>query len=200
MAGFWAVGGYAALTERGGESGTLLYKTLERKLLELNPVVVTPENVREVIERIESARIGIEGNYEILRWLRGEQTVKVASEKRHRNVTLVDYEHLAHNTFHVTDEWRYTNGQHANRADVMFALNGIPVAIVETKHAKKADAIDRGLKQIRATTARHPSSSPPRKSSTSPGLSTSSTASRGTWTARIFSTGRTRRRGTSSGR
>jgi type I site-specific deoxyribonuclease, HsdR family len=140
---------HAALTERGGESGTLLYKTLERKLLDLNPGVVTTENVREVIERIESARVGIEGNFEILRWLRGEQTVKVASEKRTRNVTLVDFEHIENNVFNVTEEWEYANGRHTNRADVMFVINGVPVAIVETKHAKKADAIDRGLKQIR---------------------------------------------------
>jgi type I restriction enzyme R subunit len=137
-----------ALTERGGEGGTLLYKTLERKLLDLNPGVLTNENVREVIERIESARAGIEGNYEILRWLRGEQTVKVASEKRTRNVILLG-DQLEDNVFHVTGEWEYSNGLHTNRADVMFVINGIPVAIVETKHAGKSDAIDRGLKQIR---------------------------------------------------
>lgn len=139
----------AALTERRGEGGTLLYKTLERKLLDLNPGVVTPENVREVIERIESARTGIEGNFEILRWLRGEQTVKVAAEKRTRNVSLIDFDHLENNVFQVTEEWEYANGLHTNRADVMFVINGIPVAIVETKHAKKGDAIDRGLKQLR---------------------------------------------------
>ncbi|MEO8033468.1 MAG: HsdR family type I site-specific deoxyribonuclease, partial [Acidobacteriota bacterium] len=138
-----------ALTERGGEGGTLLYKTLERKLLDLNPGVVTSENVRDVISRIENARIGIEGNYEVLRWLRGEQTVKVTAERRTRNVTLIDFEHLENNVFHVTEEWEYANGRHTNRADVMFVINGVPVAIVETKHAKKADAIDRGLKQIR---------------------------------------------------
>ncbi|KAA0255653.1 MAG: HsdR family type I site-specific deoxyribonuclease [Acidobacteria bacterium] len=138
-----------AITERGGESGTLLYKTLERKLLELNPGVVTPENVVEVVSRIENVRTNIEGNAEVLAWLRGERTVYVAAEKRHRNVTLVDYEHLAHNAFHVTDEWRYTNGQHANRADVMFTVNGIPAALVETKGATKSDAIDVGIEQVR---------------------------------------------------
>jgi type I restriction enzyme R subunit len=138
-----------AITERGGESGTLLYKTLERKLLELNPGVVTAENVRNVIDRIESVRTNIEGNAEVLAWLRGERTVYVPSESRDLNVTLVDYEHLAHNTFHVTDEWRYTNGQHANRADVMFTVNGIPVALVEAKGAAKSDAIDVGIDQVR---------------------------------------------------
>jgi type I restriction enzyme R subunit len=138
-----------AITERGGESGALLYKTLERKLLELNAGVVNPENVRDVIGRIESVRTNIEGNAEVLSWLRGERTVYVAAEKRHRNVTLVDYEHLADNAFHVTDEWRYTNGQHTNRADVMFVLNGIPVALVETKGAAKGNAIDVGIDQVR---------------------------------------------------
>lgn len=138
-----------AITERGGESGTLLFKTLERKLLELNPGVVTDENVRDVVGRIESVRTNIEGNAETLAWLRGERTVFVSSERRHRNVIVVDYEHLSHNVFHVTDEWRYTNGQHANRADVMFAINGVPVAIVEAKGATKADAVDVGVTQIR---------------------------------------------------
>lgn len=138
-----------ALTERGGEGGTLLYKTLERKLLDFNSGVVTAGNIRDVIKRIDGARAGIEGNFEILRWLRGEQTVKLPSERRTRNVTLIDFEHLEQNVFHVTAEWEYTNGRHANRVDVLFLINGIPVAVVETKSAQKADAIDRALKQIR---------------------------------------------------
>lgn len=138
-----------AVTERGGESGTLLYKTLERKLVELNPGVITPERADEVIRRIESARDSIEGNAEILGWLRGEQSVYVESEKRQRNVTLIDFDHLAQNAFHVTDEWSYTNGRYSNRADVMFLINGVPVALVETKGADKADAIDVGLVQVR---------------------------------------------------
>lgn len=145
-----------ATTERRGEAGTLLYRTLERKLIDLNPGVVTAENVREVIERIESVRPSIEGNHEILKWLRGEQTIKVTADRRTRNVTVIDFEHIENNVFHVTDEWTYTNGQFGNRADVMFLINGIPVAIVEAKHAKKADAIDRGLKQIREYHAETP--------------------------------------------
>src|SRR6266446_2540167 len=139
----------AALTERGGEGGTLLYKTLQRKLLDLNAGVVTDENVREVIQRIEGARAGIEGNFQVLRWLRGEQTVKLPTERRTRNVTLIDFEHLENNVFHITSEWEYTNGRYGNRADVFFLINGVPVAIVETKSAEKSDGIDRALKQIR---------------------------------------------------
>lgn len=138
-----------ALTLRRGQSGTLLYPVLRDKLIALNPGIVTVDNVDQVIGKIESVRNNIEGNAEVLAWLRGERSIPVLSEKRQRNLTLIDFEHPAHNTFHVTNEWQYTNGQYTNRADVLFILNGIPLALVETKGAAKQEAIDQGVKQIR---------------------------------------------------
>ena len=49
----------------------------------------------------------------------------------------------------MTDEWQYTNGRETNRADIMFLINGIPVAIVETKSAKKTNGMEEALIQIR---------------------------------------------------
>lgn len=138
-----------SLTLRRGESGTLFYQTLRDKLISLNPGVVTVSNADEVIARIESVRNNIEGNAEVLAWLRGERSVYVESEKRQRNVALIDFSHPAENVFQVTDEWQYTNGRFRNRADVVFAINGIPVALVETKSALKKDGIDEGITQIR---------------------------------------------------
>lgn len=138
-----------SLTLRRGESGALLYQTLRDKLISLNPGVVTVNNVDDVIARIESARNNIEGNAEVLAWLRGERSIYVQSEKRQRNVVLIDFSHPAENIFHVTDEWQFTNGKYTNRADVMFAINGVPVAVVETKSATKKDGIDEGITQIR---------------------------------------------------
>src|SRR4051794_30533757 len=80
-----------ALTLRRGESGTLLYQSLRDKLISLNPGVVTISNVDEVIANIESARNNIEGNAEVLAWLRGERSIYVQSEKRQRNITLIDF-------------------------------------------------------------------------------------------------------------
>ncbi len=138
-----------ALTLRRGESGTLFYQTLRDKLISLNPGVVTVSNVDDVIARIESVRNNIEGNAEVLAWLRGERSVYVESEKRQRNVTLIDFAHPAENVFQVTDEWQYTNGKYRNRADVVFVINGIPVALVETKSAVKKEGIEEGIAQIR---------------------------------------------------
>lgn len=138
-----------ALTFRRGESGTLFYQTLRDKLISLNPGVVTIASVDEVIARVESVRNNIEGNAEILAWIRGERSVHVEAEKRQRNVVLIDFSHPAENVFQVTDEWQYTNGKYTNRADVVFIINGIPVALVETKSAKKKEGIDEGVTQIR---------------------------------------------------
>ncbi len=138
-----------SLTLRRGPSGLLFREVLRTKLFELNPGIITAENVDSVIDRIESVRTNIEGNAEVLAWLRGERTVHVVSEKRDRNVAVLDFEHAANNVFHVTDEWEYTNGRFANRADVVFLINGIPVAVVETKSAARSDGMETAVKQIR---------------------------------------------------
>jgi len=138
-----------ALSLRKGESGPLFYRVLEEKLIELNPGLVCRENVDDIIHRMEAVRNNIEGNAEILSWLRGEQAIYDENEKRRRNVTVVDLASAGRNLFQVTSEWQYTNGRETNRADIMFLINGIPVAIVETKSAKKANGMEEALIQIR---------------------------------------------------
>jgi type I restriction enzyme R subunit len=137
-----------ALSLRKGEGGMLFYNLLEETLLKLNPSVITPENVDDVIRRLEGVRNSIEGNAEILAWLRGERSVNVPGEKRQRQVRLIDYENVDQNVFQISPEWEYTNGlSKPNRADVMFLINGVPVALVETKSAKKG--LEEALVQIR---------------------------------------------------
>lgn len=138
-----------ATTLRRGESGLFFYDLLKQKLQDLNPGIVTPELADEIIRRLESVRNNIEGNSEILAWLRGERTVFVPVEKRHCNITLIDYKDASQNEFHVTEEWQYTNGSKTNRADTVFLINGMPVAVVETKNAKKHNAMEEALIQIR---------------------------------------------------
>jgi len=138
-----------ALTLRKGESGTLFYRALEDSLIKLNKGLVSRKNVGEIINAIEAVKNNIEGNAEILSWMRGEKSIFDEKEKRRRNVTVIDFDRPNRNTFQVTDEWQYNNGREKNRADLMFLINGIPVAIVETKSARIIDGIEKGLIQIR---------------------------------------------------
>jgi type I restriction enzyme R subunit len=138
-----------ALSLRRGEGGTLLYPVLREKLIALNPGIVTVENVDAVIGRLEGVRNNIEGNAEVLAWIRVERSAYDEAERRTRNVTVIDFAHPAHNLFQVTDEWEYTNGQHTNRADILFLINGIPLVLVETKGAAKREGIAEGIVQVR---------------------------------------------------
>ena len=52
-------------------------------------------------------------------------------------MTLVDFKNLDRNVYHITFEWTFRAlNKKGNRADVMFLVNGVPVAIVENKNPK----------------------------------------------------------------
>lgn len=106
--------------------------------------------MRSIVETLDALPASIEGNRELLSWLRGERAWYDEAEKRHRAVTLIDFGHPAENVFHVTWEWKIKPpARKGNRADVMFVVNGVPVVIVEHKNPKDGDAIERAIKQLR---------------------------------------------------
>ena len=138
-----------ALAMRGGEAGLLFHGHLEQALRRFNPWMRSSV-VSAVVERLEAFPPTIEGNREMLAWLRGERQWYDEAEKRHRPVQVIDFEVPGGNLFHVTWEWKLKPpARKGNRADVMFVVNGIPVAIVEHKNPKDADAIEKGLTQLR---------------------------------------------------
>ena len=138
-----------ARAKRGGEAGTFFRDVLEAKLAAFNPWL-TADAVRSIVETLDALPASIEGNRELLSWLRGERAWYDEAEKRHRAVTLIDFDHPAENVFHVTWEWKIKPpARKGNRADVMFVVNGVPVVIVEHKNPKDGDAIERAIKQLR---------------------------------------------------
>jgi type I restriction enzyme R subunit len=140
---------FEALTRRGDESSNLFRGVLERKILEFNPWL-SSDAARSIVETLDALPATIDGNRELLAWLRGERQWYDETEKRHRRVQLIDFEHVETNAFHVTWEWKIKPpARKGNRADVMFVINGVPVCIVEHKNPKDGDAIERGIKQLR---------------------------------------------------
>ena len=136
-----------ALQWRGGEEGLFFSDELRAQLLRLNPGVVDAARADAIIRQLSLLRPTIEGNRDALNWLRGQSSAFVPEEGRERNVRLVDFEQPANNLLHVTDEWRQSKPGGHNRADVVFLINGIPVALAETKGAGKPDGI--AIDQIR---------------------------------------------------
>ncbi|MDD9986977.1 MAG: HsdR family type I site-specific deoxyribonuclease [Spirochaetaceae bacterium] len=145
-----------ALGRRGGPAGMLFRGELESMVRRLNPWIAE-DGVQSAVETIEAIPPTIDGNREMLAWLRGERQWYDQEEARQRHVQLIDFNTPAANTLHVTWEWRLKPpARKGNRADVMFVINGVPVAIVEHKNPKDPGAIERGVTQLRRYEAETP--------------------------------------------
>ena len=138
----------AALQKRGGDAGMLFRTELVTKLREFNSWM-DEDAVRSVVEKLEALPPTIEGNCELLCWLRGERQGYDEAEQRNRHIRLIDFDTPGNNALCVTWEWRLKPlVRKGNRADVVFLVNGVPVAIVEHKNPKDRDAIERGITQL----------------------------------------------------
>ena len=139
-----------AMRMRGGDTAARYFTdVLQAQLLKLNKGIVDDSNCADIMRRLSNLKSTLEGNQTALSWMRGEQSTFVPSEDRELNVTLIDFENPDNNLLHVTDEWEQKGVVHTNRADVVFLINGIPVAVVETKDANKRDGLALGVDQIR---------------------------------------------------
>jgi type I restriction enzyme R subunit len=145
-----------ALRFRGGESSVYFAQIVKSQLLNLNPKVVNAQRAAEIVRQLDLLNPVIEGNRDALSWLRGEGSVFVPEEKRERNVQLIDFNNHDNNVFQVTYEWRQKSVMGANRADIVFLINGIPVAVAETKSAERSDGLAEGVDQIRRYHAESP--------------------------------------------
>ena len=134
---------------RGGETGMLFRDELVAALLRLNGWM-DDSIARSIVQRLDALPPTVEGNRELLAWLRGERQWHDEAEQRHRSVQIIDFESPGANSFHVTWEWKLKPpSRKSSRADVVFVVNGVPVAIVEHKNPKTSDAIQQGIAQLK---------------------------------------------------
>ncbi len=146
-----------ATGKRGGRASAFFRDELEAAIRRFNRWM-TDDDARSIVERIEATPPTIEGNRQMLAWMRGERQLYDETEGRHRFVQLIDFDAPSANVLHVTWEWsiKPPARQHGARADVMFVVNGLPVAVVEHKSPRQADAIERGVSQLKRYEARTP--------------------------------------------
>ena len=147
--GWESISASEAMQMRRGDTGRYFIDVLKAQLMRLNRGILDESRCQEIVRQLTLLNPTLEGNQDALSWLRGEQSIFVPDEDRYRNVTLIDYDNPDNNLFHVTDEWKQKGTAHSNRADVVFLINGIPVAVVETKSANKQDGLAEGVEQIR---------------------------------------------------
>jgi type I restriction enzyme R subunit len=138
-----------AEAKRQGRANMIFRDDLEAKLLVFNDWL-SEDQARAIVDTIDALPTTIEGNREVLAWIRGERQWYDEAEKRHRPIQVIDFDAPSNNDFVVTWEWKIEPlARKGNRADVMFVVNGLPVAIVEHKNPKDGGALDRAVKQLR---------------------------------------------------
>lgn len=147
--------GWTSLTKaeaeafRGGLDAMLFSSVLEDKLRYFNPWL-TPDQARSIVETIAATKPNIDGNWDVLRWMRGEHMWFDEIEHRSRPVQLIDFDNPGNNELQVTWEWKIQPvARKGNRADIIFLVNGLPVTIVEHKNPKDGDALTRAITQLR---------------------------------------------------
>jgi type I restriction enzyme R subunit len=139
-----------ALDLRQGVTSPVLDAVLIAQLQKLNPGTVDHLRAEQVRDRLVRVRPNIEGNLDAWEYLKGLKTVFVEAEKRENNIRLLDPVNIEANTFHITDEFTFSNGTPPDiRTDITLFINGVPIIVGETKSAKKLEGIAEALDDIR---------------------------------------------------
>ncbi len=133
--------------EKAKNASRFFTETLFEKVKEFNPKF--KDSKADLFRLLDLPLPTIHGNRDFLHYLQGEKTFFSQEENREFNLILIDYDNPANNIFEVTEEYYLFNGQYANREDVVFLINGIPVVVIECKNATKDEAIAIGVDQLR---------------------------------------------------
>ncbi|MCD6219679.1 HsdR family type I site-specific deoxyribonuclease, partial [Candidatus Calescamantes bacterium] len=124
-----------------------ILKILERKLKELNPGIITDENIHDVIRSLRFIPSTFKGNEEFLKYLRGKKTVYVKKERRERNFKLIDFENIKNNYFAFTKEFWFEDRE-KRRLDIVLFVNGIPIMDFELKSPTVYEAEEEAFEQV----------------------------------------------------
>jgi type I restriction enzyme R subunit len=137
----------ASPREKAKNASRFFTDTLFEKAKQFNPKF--KDSKADLLRLLDLPLPTIHGNRDFLQYLQGEKTFFSKEENREFNLMLIDYENPANNIFEVTEEYYLFNGHYANREDVVFLINGIPVLVIECKNATKDEAIAISIDQLR---------------------------------------------------
>ena len=137
----------ASTREKAKHASRFFTDNLFEKVKEFN--VRFKDNKENLLRLLDLPLPTIQGNRDFLQYLQGEKTFFSKEENRELDLMLIDYDNPGNNIFEVTEEYYLFNGQYANREDVVFLINGIPVVVIECKNATKDEAIAIGIDQLR---------------------------------------------------
>ena len=148
--------GWTPLTRRcRGEArrrraGMLFRDELEAKLAQFNPWLYR-RPARSIVETLEALPATIEGNREMLAWLRGERQWYDEDEKRQRPVQVIDFDHPGNNALprHLGVEARSRRRARATAPTSCSSSTASRSASSSTRTRRTATRSSAAIKQLR---------------------------------------------------
>ena len=118
----------------------LCLSTLRDSLFRLNPLIAAhPEHADEVLHKLQAIIVSVEtrslisANEEFCAWLMGERSMPFGQNNEHVTINLVDLDDPSSNELVVSTEVTFSKGRVERRFDLVFWVNGVPLAIGEAK-------------------------------------------------------------------
>jgi type I restriction enzyme R subunit len=139
---------------RGGdETEPFLADVLRGQLAKLNGWANDDPRLADFERRLRLVPATLEGNEQVLAALRNGWTAYDRDEQREFNVTLVNYDDPAANTYHFSEEVWFQD-RDRRRLDIVLYVNGVPVVLVENKSPKLEDPGGAGFRDVQETYTR----------------------------------------------
>lgn len=132
------------------EHEPFLVDVLRSQLAALNGWPPDDARIDALLRRLRLLPADLAGNEAFLKALRNEWTAYDLAQQREFNVTFIDYDHLAANQFHFTEEMWVMDKDH-RRLDMVLFVNGLPVTLIENKSPKLEDPGKEGFDQVQQT-------------------------------------------------
>lgn len=116
----------------------LLIEDLKKKVFEINKnMELTDEDLKMVVNRLESVFIDQNGHKDILRYFKNGVPIKTEKERILRQIQIFDYENIERNDFVVTNQFEFY-GREKIIPDILLFVNGIPLVNIECKNPYRA--------------------------------------------------------------
>lgn len=129
---------------REDNSHYILAPAVRAALERLNPEIgARPILADEVLQRLQAVVVGarqgnmLAANEEYRSWLAGDRSMPFGENGEHVPVRLIDLDDPATNSFVVSTEVTFTQGQVERRFDLVFWVNGLPLVVGEAKTATR---------------------------------------------------------------
>jgi len=120
--------------ERESYSEPLLVLDLVRAIKRINPFDLTESDINQAVLELRHRSAGIQGNKEILRFLKYGVSLKLEKTRDVERIMFIDYKNLENNEFIVSRQVRFEGPSRSRRADIVLYVNGIPLVLIECKN------------------------------------------------------------------